>query len=485
MTDAGGASAIGGGAGVAAKPAADGFLSRLLRLSRMTAVRLSILYFVVFSLFSVFLVVLISHDAARIMTQQLHEAIDLDIANLEEQYQSGGLVRMLLTLDEMGRRPDAGLFYVVDTSGNAIAGNVAELPPGAVDDTGDDPHPLDYSRFDAGREIKRIALVRTFVLDNGFRVLVGRDVGERERFRAVVRKAFRAVVLVMILLGATTWWFLSRRVLKRIDQVSATSSRIVGGDLSGRLPVTGSGDEFDRLAVSLNTMLARIGELMGGVKSVSDAIAHDLKTPLTRLRNRAEAALADEDPEAARTALEAVIDESNGLIRTFDALLMISRVEAGAALSNVAEIDLEALAEEVVELYDPVAEEAGGTLELVECYQKYVVKGNRELIAQALVNLVDNALKYGRRDADAPDVKIRIEQDAEMVAVSVLDDGPGVPEADRGRIFDRFTRLEASRNAPGSGLGLALVAAVVRLHKGEIRVDDLAPGLMVSLRLPK
>ncbi len=469
----------------AAPTPGDGFWSRCLRVSRMTAVRLSILYFVVFTLFSLFLVVLVSHDAARLMSSQIHEAIDVDVANLEEQYQAGGLVRMLVTLDALGRRPDAGLFYVVDTSGNPIAGNVAELPPGAVTDTEEDPHPLEYTRFENGREVQRFALVRSFALDNGFRVLVGRDVGERERFRAVVRKAFRAIAIVMVLLGGATWWFVSRRVLKRIDQVSATSRRIVAGDLSGRLPVTGSGDEFDRLAVSLNTMLARIGELMGGVKSVSDAIAHDLKTPLTRLRNRAEAALADDGPDAARQALEATIDESNALIRTFDALLMISRVEAGAAVSNATEIDLEALAEEVVELYEPVAEEAGGKLELVECYQKYVVKGNRELIAQALVNLVDNALKYGRRDGAAPEVKIWIEQDAETVTVSVMDDGPGVPEADRARIFERFTRLEASRNAPGSGLGLALVAAVVRLHKGEIRVADLDPGLMVSMRLPK
>ena len=469
----------------AAPTPGEGFWARCLRVSRMTAVRLSILYFVVFTLFSLFLVVLVSHDAARLMSSQIHEAIDVDVANLEEQYQAGGLVRMLVTLDALGRRPDAGLFYVVDTSGNPIAGNVAELPPGAVTDTEEDPHPLEYTRFENGREVQRFALVRSFALDNGFRVLVGRDVGERERFRAVVRKAFRAIAIVMVLLGGATWWFVSRRVLKRIDQVSATSRRIVAGDLSGRLPVTGSGDEFDRLAVSLNTMLARIGELMGGVKSVSDAIAHDLKTPLTRLRNRAEAALADDGPDAARQALEATIDESNALIRTFDALLMISRVEAGAAVSNATEIDLEALAEEVVELYEPVAEEAGGKLELVECYQKYVVKGNRELIAQALVNLVDNALKYGRRDGAAPEVKIWIEQDAETVTVSVMDDGPGVPEADRARIFERFTRLEASRNAPGSGLGLALVAAVVRLHKGEIRVADLDPGLMVSMRLPK
>ena len=465
-------------------PFAEGFRA-LRRLLRTTAVRLSLLYLVVFTAFSVFLVVVVTHDATRILTQQVHEAIDADVAALQDQYRRGGLVRLVYALEDRTRRPDAGLYYVVDTAGNPIAGNVAELPPAALAGEDEEPRPLDYLRPEGGRDVRHVALVRAFALDNGFRVLVGRDIGERERLRTVFRKAFRYVAALMVVIAGVTWWFLSRRVLRRIDEVSWASRRIVDGDLSGRLPVSGSGDEFDRLAAGVNEMLERIGELMGGVKGVSDAIAHDLKTPLTRLRNRVEAALASDDPEAAHQALEAVLEESNGLIRTFDALLMISRVEAGSTLSNVTEIDLVALAEEVVELYEPVAEEAGGALVLGECRQKYVVHGNRELIAQALVNLVDNAIKYGRRDGAAPHVEIRIEQDAETVTVSVRDDGPGVPEADRARIFERFTRLEASRNAPGSGLGLALVAAVVRLHKGEIRVDGLDPGLMVSLRLPK
>lgn len=461
----------------------ESLFTRLLRLSRMTAVRLSLLYFAVFSLFSVFLVVLISHDAARIMTQQLHEAIDLDIANLEEQYQSGGLVRLLVTLDELGRRPDAGLFYVVDTSGNAIAGNVAELPPGAVDATDDEPHPLDYSRFDGGREIRRFALVRTFVLDNGFRVLVGRDIGERERFRTVVRKAFRAVVVVMILLGATTWWFLSRRVLKRIDQVSATSGRIVAGDLSGRLPVTGSGDEFDRLALSLNGMLARIGDLMKGMKEVSDNVAHDLKTPLTRLRNRVEAALAGEPTvERYREALEATIEESDGLIRTFDALLTIARLEAGSKLGNAVPVDVAEVVREIAELYEPSAEEAGGTVEVDISPGEHVLTGNRELLAQALANLVDNALKYGHTPGEGPRVTIGLDGTGDRLVLRVADSGPGVPEADHRRVLDRFVRLEASRSAPGSGLGLSLVSVVARLHGMEIGLEDAAPGLRVVLR---
>lgn len=458
-------------------------VAALRRLSRTTAVRLSLLYLVVFTVFSVFLVVAITHDATRIMTQQVHEAIDADVDALQDQYRRGGLVRLVYALEDRARRPDAGLFYVVDTAGNPIAGNVAELPPGALAEENVDPRPLDYVRFDGGKEIRHVALVRAFALDNGFRVLVGRDVGERERLRAVFRKAFRYVAVLMVVIAGLTWWFLSRRVLRRIDEVSLASRRIVDGDLSGRLPLSGSGDEFDRLAVGLNEMLERIGELMGGVKGVSDAIAHDLKTPLTRLRNRVEQALVSDDPEARREALETTLEESNALIRTFDALLMISRVEAGRAFSAADPVDVAEIVREVAELYEPLAEDEGGAL-TVDASGPAEVRGNRELIAQALTNLVDNALKHGRRDDHAPRLGLAVRRDGASVVLSVADDGPGVGEADRARIFERFTRLEASRTTPGSGLGLALVAAVVRLHKGEIAVEDADPGLRIVLRLP-
>lgn len=460
----------------------EGF-SALLRLFRTTAVRLSLLYLVVFTVFSVFLVVVVTHDATRILTQQVHAAIDADVAALQTQYRLGGIRRLVFALEDRSRRPDAGLFYVVDTSGNPIAGNVAELPPAALADEDVVPRQLDYLRPEGGREVRHVALVRAFSLDNGFRVLVGRDIGERERLRTVFRKAFRYVAMLMVVIAGLTWWFLSRRVLRRIDEVSFASRRIVDGDLSGRLPVSGSGDEFDRLAVGLNEMLERIGELMGGVKGVSDAIAHDLKTPLTRLRNRVEEALLDDDEEGRRTALEATLEESNALIRTFDALLMISRVEAGRAMAAADPVDVAEIAREIGELYEPLAEDEGGRL-TVAAAGPVPVKGNRELIAQALTNLVDNALKHGRHDDHAPAVAITVERRGDRAVVAVADDGPGVPEADRRRIFERFTRLEASRTTPGSGLGLALVAAVARLHKGEIAVEDAGPGLRIALSLP-
>ena len=466
------------------EPARERF-SGLRRLFRTTAVRLSAIYIAVFTVFSLTLVVGVTHEAARVMDRQLAEAIDDDIDTLTEDYRAGGIGRLLATLEDRARRPDGGLFHVVDPTGNPIAGNVAELPLQTVTENDDEPHRLPYSRFEDGQEERHIALVRAFKLENGFHVLVGRDIGERERFRSVFRKAFRWIVVAMVVLAGLTWWFLARRVLKRIDQVSDASRRIVAGDLSGRLPVSGSGDEFDRLAVSLNDMLTKIGELMKGLKEVSDNIAHDLKTPLTRLRNRLEEALAGpDDVESHRRALEAAIEDSDGLIRTFDALLKIARVEAGSPTAAFEVLDLGAVAEDVAELFAPAAEEEGGSVEVVEDDRRYRIMGDRELIAQMLVNLVDNALKYGRHDGRAPDVRIWIEQTGRTASVIVYDDGPGIPDADRTRVLDRFTRLEASRNAPGSGLGLALVAAIVRHHKGTIELGDADPGLKVTIRLP-
>ena len=465
------------------EPAPERF-SGLRRVFRTTAVRLSAIYILVFTAFSLSLVVGVTHEAARVMNRQIAEAIDDDVESLRDDYRAGGIVRLFFTLDERARRPDAGLFYVVDPNGNPIAGNVAELPIQAVTEDDDEPHPLAYTRVENGRETRHVALIRAFTLDNGFHVLVGRDIGERERFREVFRKAFRWIAGAMVVLAGLTWWFLARRVLKRIDQVSAASRRIVGGDLSGRLPVSGSGDEFDRLAVGLNDMLAKIADLMKGLKEVSDNIAHDLKTPLTRLRNRLEAALSDPaDDDGRRRTIEAAIEESDGLIRTFDALLMIARVEAGSSLAAAGRVDLAAIAREVAELYEPVAEDEGVAF-VVEAAEPVEVTGVRELLAQALVNLVDNALKYGRVEGRAAKVTIAVHRDGDHAVLCVADNGPGIPQADRTRVLDRFTRLEVSRSAPGSGLGLALAAAVARRHKGEIELTDAAPGLKVALRLP-
>jgi signal transduction histidine kinase len=255
--------------------------------------------------------------------------------------------------------------------------------------------------------------------------------------------------------------------------------------LSGRLEVTGTGDEFDRLAESLNTMLARIERLMLGLKQVSDNIAHDLKTPLTRLRNRAEATLSGKHkPADYRQALEGTIAESDQLIKTFNAILMISRLEAGYSSENTNRVDLAEAVRDVVELYEPVAEEAGVSLE-ADVREATFVNGNRELIGQALSNIVDNAIKYSTDAAEKPAVRVALQRVGHDIRLSVTDNGQGIPDdADRARATERFVRLEKSRSQPGSGLGLSLAKAIMTFHNGRLELLPANPGLSAIMSFP-
>jgi len=272
--------------------------------------------------------------------------------------------------------------------------------------------------------------------------------------------------------------------LRRIDAMTGTTQRIMSGDLSGRLPVGRSGDELDRLAENLNAMLERIEALMTGLKEVSDNIAHDLKTPLTRMRNRVEAALATARSEAEyREALQATIEDADQLIRTFNALLMIARAEAGSSGVPFEEIDAAEVARDVVDLYEPLAEEAGAALRL-DAEGQAPLSANRELLSQALANLIDNAIKYAGEGRTGARVDVAVRREDRHIVIGVADNGPGIAPQDRARATQRFVRLEASRSKPGAGLGLSLVAAVAQLHGGELRLCDNGPGLRAELVLP-
>ncbi len=461
------------------------------RFVRTTAFKLSLIYLSVFAALSVFLIVSIADATNDLLSRQLQGTIDAEIQGLAEQYRTGGVSRLLKVVEARSNMPGASLYLLTDFSGNTIAGNVSDLPSAVLDAADGIARPVPYRRLatdigdDQPAAASHKALVRVFVLPGGFRLLVGRDLTEREQFRDVVWRAVQLSIGAVLLLGLVTWLFVSRRVLKRIDAVSVTSKQIMGGDLGGRLKVDGSGDEFDRLAESLNAMLDRIEQLMHGLKEVSDNIAHDLKTPLTRMRMRVEQALGDPAVgEASREALAATLEDCDGLIRTFEALLRIARVEAGSAGVRAQPVDVAEIAREVAELYEPVAEEQEATL-TVAVPEAVVVAGDRDLIAQAVANLVDNALKYGRPADGSQRVSLTVTREGEEAVIAVADNGPGVPAADRGRVTQRFVRLEGSRTAPGSGLGLSLVQAVASLHKGTLMLGDAAPGLVAELRLPR
>ncbi len=334
------------------------------RLLRSTAFKLTLLYVGVFAIFATAALGYVAWNARRLIEQQIRQTIDAEITGLAEQFRQGGLRRLVAVIEQRARQPGASLYLVTTPFGERLAGNVDQAPPGLLDRAGETEMP--YSR--AGDETHgrpAIAIVRIYVLPAGFRVLVGRDAGERDRLREVVRRAGVSALGVVVLLGLIGGFVIARRVLKRVDDMGDTTRSIMASDLKDRLPVTGSGDELDRLAVNLNTMLDRIGVLMGGLRTVSDNIAHDLKTPLTRLRNRADAALrGDAGPEAMRKALEGVIDDADNLIRVFNALLMIARLEAGQARETMEPFDAGAVADDVAELYGAVAEEAGARLDV-------------------------------------------------------------------------------------------------------------------------
>ncbi len=468
-----------GEAGVSPRPA-QRFLPNLFRT---TAFKLTAVYLVVFALFAGLLLGYVAWNAKRLLDDQIRSTIDAEIQGLAEQQRQGGIRRLVNVIERRSRAPGASLYLVTTPVGERIAGNVEALPPGTLDRPGEAE--IEYARTSEAVDRPSRAIVRVFVLPAGFRLLVGRDVEERERLGIVIRRAAGWSLLLVFVLGCFASWFVARRVLKRIDDMTGTAQSIMAGDLKGRLAISGTGDELDRLALNLNAMLERIGELMAGMQQVSDNIAHDLKTPLTRLRNRAEEALRTaSSPDELRTALDGSIDEADNLIRVFNALLMIARLETGRIQDSMDTLDLSEIVSGLAELYEPLAEEAGLSL-VTEVSPGLRVSGNRELIGQALANLIDNALKYAEPAAgDRAQVTVSARQEGGEILLSVADQGPGIPAEDRARVLERFVRLDVSRSKPGFGLGLALAAGVVRLHGGQLRLEDNAPGLRVVIALP-
>lgn len=459
-------------------------MTGFVKVLRSTAFRLTLVYLVIFALFAFSLLAYLAWNSRRLINEQITQTVNAEIAELNDEYERGGLRQLLLEVENRSLRPGSNLYLVSAITGQGLAGNVGSLAPGTLNQPGWSE--VSYQRLEGPDRGDHRALVRVYELASGFRLLVGRDLEERQRLLRIIAAGGRWSILVVIALGIGGSIFVSRRVLRRIDAMTHTTQQIMAGDLSERVPVGRSGDELDRLAENLNAMLERIEALMFGLKEVSDNIAHDLKTPLTRLRNRAEQALASSgDVDAYRAALEGTIEESDALITTFNALLMIARAESGQARDGMAEFDAADVAQGIHELYEPVAEDKGLTL-AVSATSPVTVYGNRELVSQALANLVENAIKYGKpASADAASVVIDARAAGDDVLLSVADHGPGIPEADRRRAVERFVRLEASRTEPGSGLGLSLASAVAILHGGELQLSDNAPGLRATLRLPR
>jgi signal transduction histidine kinase len=460
-------------------------VTALGKLFRTTVFKLSVAYLCIFAIGAGLVLGFIGWNVKELIDEQIAQTIDTDIRGLSEQYSEGGIRQLVEVIQRRTRQPSASLYLVTTYAGMPIAGNVAALPEQVVDKSG--LVEVSYQRAGESAPAHR-ALARVFVLPGGFRLLVGHDIEDRETLRNILGRALVSSLFWLVLIGTIGGIFVARRVLKRVDAISESARVIMTGDLTRRLPLAGTGDELDRLAESVNAMLERITALMTGLKEVSDNIAHDLKTPLTRLRMDAEQALrAKSSPEEQRAALEKIIEESDSLIRIFNALLMIARAEAGTQpAEGLSDFDVSDIARDVGELYEALAEERDVRL-VVTAEEPILVHGNRELIGQALANLIDNALKYGVPDdapADVRSVTLEARRNGEWAELIVADRGAGIMPGDRARVLDRFVRLENSRTRPGSGLGLSLAAAVAHLHGGELRLEDNQPGLRVVISLP-
>jgi signal transduction histidine kinase len=459
----------------------------LTRLLRTTAFRLSLIYLGLFATAAAAAVGYIYYKTNTLLTEQLQDALQAEFDSLNDRYRQSGLDGLRRAIASRSETPGNSLYLLANAEGRHLAGNLKAVSEELWNSTGNVA--FFYRRAYDDKVERRFAFAVVLRLANGYRLVVGRDIEDQRQFGQVVRRAFLWTLAGMILVGLGGGVFIGRSLLNRIETMTDATRKIMAGDLSGRIPLSGTDDEFDRLATSLNAMLKRIEELIAGFKEVSDNIAHDLRTPLNRLRNRVDAALLERnDPRSYREVLQATIEDADELIKTFDALLSIARLEAGAAQTTNERFSLSAVVTDVAELYEPVADERGLALK-IEADGQTMMEGKRELIAQAVANILDNAIKYGV-PADAATGKgvdssilVRLVPRDNVAEILVADHGPGIPPDDRERVFKRFVRLEASRSLPGSGLGLSLAAAVARLHGGKLVLADNGPGLVATLSL--
>lgn len=452
----------------------------MLSLLRTVAFRIVLVYVLLFAVSAAALVAFAYWNTARALNAETDQTIEAEITGLSEQYQREGLTGLTEVIISRSIRGGQALYLLTDSDQHPIAGNLDAWPE--TEPVSNNFVEFEYQRR-VGNELQSYrARGRIFILTGGFELLVARDVHERYETERIFTTALPWSVALMLLLGVVGGGLISRNLLARLDSINRTSREIMAGDLSRRIPITKAGDEFDALAQNLNRMLDRTERLMRGMRDVTDSIAHDLRTPLNRLRNRLESLLGHVDPDSEQgREIEAAVGETDRLIATFNALLLIAEAEAGVVREAMTRVDLSNVIEGVAELYEPLAEEKALVLEIAPGGAA-PIRGNLSLISQALANLVDNAIKYtppGGR------VRVSVEDRPEGVALSVADTGPGIPTEERARVIERFVRLEESRNSPGTGLGLSLVAAVARLHDARLELTDNAPGLRATLIFPR
>jgi signal transduction histidine kinase len=450
---------------------------------KTTVARLAVIYFVLFSLttsalfFSVYVLTL------RAMDNATETLMDAQLQGLAEQYASLGMQGLAAAIRERSQSLERSrtVYLLADADLNYVAGNLNAWPilttqrgkwfefsANVVTEHGIDKHPI------------RAALV---TLQDGYRLLIGTDVIDREQLAGVMQRLGLAALVLLVLAGSIIAIWINRRVLRQVHGMASAGQDIANGDFARRLPISGTGDELDELARSLNDLLERIEQLTVALRFVIDGTAHDLRGPLNRLRMRLERATTAPASEIQET-VQAAMQDADALLHTLEALLRIAQAQSGAAQAEIARLQLDRLVADIAELYAPLAEQRGLTLqvELVPA----TVQGSRQLLAHALANLLDNAIKYtaAQPPPEGGHIFVRVTHNDDKVILEVVDNGPGIPTEDRERVLQRFVRLTSAQAEPGAGLGLSLVAAVCRFHHTQLFLETANPGLRVRLEFP-
>lgn len=447
-------------------------------LLRTTTFRLALSYLGIFTVSAIALLALVSWSTTMFIEWQVQETVEAEATGLSEVYHSRDLGGLAEIIGQRMRQDieSRNTYLLMGHSGHILAGNIKSWPSEVSSQLG-------WVRFrliqvgSVGPGIEVLAHV--YELADGYRLLVGRSLADAKRVKSAINRALGWGLALTILLGVVGGYFTSRHLLQRVEEMSRTARRIFGGDMSQRMQVSGIEDEFDSLAESFNEMMDELERLLEGIRTVSDNIAHDLRTPLNRLRSRIDLVLLGEaDRDAYRRTLEETLAEADHLLATFNAILTISHAESAARLDRFEIIDPATLAADVVELYEPLAEEKGIRLHCRAEEGGLALKVDRHLLFQALANLVDNAVKYTPAGGE---VSVAVAGSPGSVVISVADSGPGIPEDARESVLERFVRLDATRSTPGNGLGLSLVQAVARLHGAKLSLDDNQPGLVVRM----
>ncbi len=461
---------------------------RITKFLRTTAFRLALIYAGIFSLSVILLFAFIFWTTSVLVDRQRQQAIIADMNDLRDEFASLGLPGLLDSVIDRSRpdRVGNGVYLLANPDFTSMAGNLSAWPKAPTRQDLWMTFPIEARRFGDPQGERSIAEALEVELPGGYHVLVGQNTAPQRRMQSAIIQALFWSLAAMVCLGLAGGLLLSRNMVRRIEAINRSAERIMRGEVMHRMPVGQSNDEFDRLSENLNRMLEEIERLVGGIRAVTDNIAHDLRSPLTRLKNRLEIAMnAADDPTERRAAIEQAIQEADQLLATFGALLSIADAEAGARRADMTIVDLGGVVQDVVELYRPLAEERGANLDL-NVRGDAVAQGNRQLLFQAVANLIDNAVKYG---ADGQRIAVEVAGGRPSPMISVADFGLGIPAAEREHVLERFVRLDASRTTPGSGLGLSLVAAIARQHGATLELVDTRPGerppgLTAILRFP-